>query len=466
MRCQRCQAPLAPDATVCPICDLPVAGAEEPLGQAEPFGGRANRRGRPKILTIILIGVIALAVGGGAGFGMTLVTAKSVSAEFAGLDMVGELYAIAPGESAEVTLASQPEKLFLDSLTLESSRPSVLKVVESDGQTKIEGVKSGEVVLTVKSSLREVSKTYSFMVSVVPTAITGLPEDVVLDIDETDDLKAVVEPIESTYPIGYQSSDAAVVSVDADGQLTGLEPGEATVTVSAGAVQRDIAVVVRRKVQAVNLPHSRIELKPGETYQIEPVVEPADATDPALTYSTADPTSAVVSETGLVMAVWDDYSNYSVTIEVASQDGPAAELEVAVTNPYQVNGADGPTAIPGTSFQITTLVFETAAPNCTGFEIDYGVPNASSSAFLNELRNGTFNVMVLDPSGAWSEVGSFSMGGAESYLAAVSFSARTVSQIAVVPAQTSPGEGSWESTYLVQAVVFEGQPTAGQPGDI
>lgn len=445
-----------------------------PGGPGEPGtadeGGKAPkapksagaRRGRPKTLTLVLVAVIALVIGGGGALGFGAVTAKSVSATFGAIEAVDGIYSIAPGETATATLESKPGRLFLDKLTLESSRPSVLKVTESDGQTKIEGVKTGQAQLTVKSSVRKATQTYSFNVSVPPEAIEDVPDDLVLDLDESFSLVPVVVPEESTYPVGFESSDEAVATVDGDGVVTGVSAGTAEVVVTCGSITRSIAIDVHRKVTGVTLPEEAVELVPGQTYQLEATVEPSDAADKTLKYSSSESDTVKVSAEGSVYVKWGDYGNKSATITVTSVDGPAATLDVSVSNPYLAEPESGPVDMTGTSYRVTPLAVATPIPNCTGLTVSYSIPTASSDAYLQELRNSTtFEVRVTDGSGGWDSVGTFKMDGASSTTAQVTFDARTVARIAVVPSASSSTGTGWSSGISLDGVLFAGEEAEG-----
>jgi uncharacterized protein YjdB len=439
------------------VSPAPVPGpgpGDEPEAAAEPSR-------RVKTPTIILAAVIALVLGAGAGFGLSAVNAKSVSAEFGGIEAVDGIYSIAPGESVEVSLLSQPKRLFLDKLTLESSRPSVLQVRQDGDKTKIEGVKTGKAQVTVRSSARHATRTYSFNVSVPPESLEGLPDNLVLDLDETLTLEPEVVPAESTYPVGFSSSDDSVASVSQDGEVTGRAAGTATVTAVCGQISHEIAIEVHRKVTSVDVGPS-LELVPGQTHQLEPVITPDDAADKTVTYRSDSPESVSVSNTGLISVRWTDRSAGSATITVESADGPSARLDVSVSNPYLGSPEDEPVAITGTSYQVTPLAFGTAIPNCTGLTVDYGVVEASSTAYLGQLRGSTtFDIRVAGTSGGWESVGTFTLDGASSKQAAVTFSARTVARVAVVPTTGAGAGTSWRSTISVSGVLFEGQSAEG-----
>lgn len=78
------------------------------------------------------------------------------------------------------------------------------------------------------------------------------PADITVPTGDTYDLTGVVTSINSDKPITYKSSDEKVATVDANGVVTGIADGEATITVSVAASEyykegtKDIKVAVKR----------------------------------------------------------------------------------------------------------------------------------------------------------------------------------------------------------------------------
>ncbi|MDR2378804.1 MAG: Ig-like domain-containing protein, partial [Bifidobacteriaceae bacterium] len=257
------------------------------------------------------------------------------------------------------------------------------------------------------------------------------------------------------------SSDESIASVNDQGEVVGVATGVAAVTVSCGRLSQQVVVDVHRKVRDVYLAEQSVSLLPGQTYQLEPIIEPSDATDPTVTYRSADTTTATVSDSGLVSAVWDSYQSYSATITITSADGPEAMFTVHVENPYEADVEDGTVDMPGTSYQVTPMAFSTAVPDCTGLTVEYGILSASSDSYLSELRQADLDVYVAGSSGGWEKVGTFSLGGADRATAELSFSARSVARVAVAPASASSTGTNWRATIDITAVLFAGQAPQG-----
>lgn len=130
----------------------------------------------------------------------------------------------------------------------------------------------------------------------------------------------------------YASSDATVVSVDADGVLTAHKEGAVTITITApgseGTPKLTKEVTVTAGGFSENppppIPAASVTVSPttssrtvGQTQQLTPTVLPADASNKNVTYTSATPAVATVSNTGLVTAV----SVGTAVITVKTVDG-------------------------------------------------------------------------------------------------------------------------------------------------
>jgi len=101
-------------------------------------------------------------------------------------------------------------------------------------------------------------------------------------------------------------------------------------------------------VTSVSIPEGDQELEEGETFQLTAVVEPENATNKDVSWSTSNETVATVSETGLVTAV----SAGTATITVTTDDGGLTDsITVTVTAP---NDNEAPTWPAGS--ELTAVV--------------------------------------------------------------------------------------------------------------
>lgn len=187
------------------------------------------------------------------------------------------------------------------------------------------------VGLTGCGSISITSVTIPAMLALVKGEVGQLNIDYGADKDNVaeDALLEAAERLE----LEWSSSDEAVAVVDENGNVTAIDGGEATITVSVdGAdIQSTCKVTVRVPLTGFEAEHemqlyingSIEDIIPSKPLVVGPI--PADADDYAPTYTSADESIATVDKDGVVTAV----SNGRTTITVKSGD-ISTEVEVTV----------------------------------------------------------------------------------------------------------------------------------------
>lgn len=165
----------------------------------------------------------------------------------------------------------------------------------------------------------------------IPVASVALsPTSLDLETGKQATVKATVSPRNATDPsITWTSSAEAVASVK-DGVVTAVSAGEATITALAGECSATCHVKVTNpvppyiEVKSVTLDRKSRLLSLGSSFSLTATVLPADATEPAIAWSSSDEAIATVSD-GMVTAV----SEGTVSI-VATASGRRAACLVTV----------------------------------------------------------------------------------------------------------------------------------------
>ncbi|MCD7861043.1 MAG: Ig-like domain-containing protein [Oscillospiraceae bacterium] len=158
-----------------------------------------------------------------------------------------------------------------------------------------------------------------------------------LVVGETLTLTATVEPEDATDPtVTWTSSDESVATV-MDGAVTAVAAGTATITATAGDYAATCTVTVTEQdttvdVTGVALDKTEAALTVGETLTLTATVEPEDATDPTVTWTSSDESVATVTD-GVVTAV----AAGTATITATAGDY-AATCIVTVTEDIDVVG--------------------------------------------------------------------------------------------------------------------------------
>ena len=153
-------------------------------------------------------------------------------------------------------------------------------------------------------------------------------------------LTATVTPSNATNKaVSWKSSDASVASVDNNGKVSAVKAGSATITVttSDGGKTATCSVTVTSKtvsVTGVKLDKSNLELKAGETAQLAATVEPSDASEKGVEWTSSDTKIATVDGSGKVTAV----SVGNATITATTKDGGKTASCSVTVNPVAVEG--------------------------------------------------------------------------------------------------------------------------------
>ena len=181
--------------------------------------------------------------------------------------------------------------------------------------------------------------------------VTGISLDKTsaeLKINENVELKATISPADATNKeVTWTSSDEKIAKVDANGKVTAVGEGNATITVTTkdGGFKATCEVTVRNeevsvvKVTGVSLDKTTAELKINESVELKATISPADATNKEVTWTSSDEKIAKVDANGKVTAVGEG----NATITVTTKDGNFnATCEVIVKEDKDDNGTTNP----------------------------------------------------------------------------------------------------------------------------
>ena len=127
--------------------------------------------------------------------------------------------------------------------------------------------------------------------------------------------------------VTWKSSNPKAVTVSKTGKLKAVKKGTAKITLKAGNTKDSIEVTVGTKVDGVNVIKPAMALPVGASSTIRPQITPADASNQALTYLSADPKIASVSKKGVVKA--KKAGRTKITVKAA--DGSKKKETVIVT---------------------------------------------------------------------------------------------------------------------------------------
>ena len=241
----------------------------------------------------------------------------------------------ATGESAETDekLAKAASKLTVE---WTSSDESVATV---DATGMVVAVSAGEADITASVTDSEMSAVCKVTVKVAAKDIT-VPDnlDVKLNDGNETTVEATVSPADATdVKVSYASTDEAVATVDKDGRVQVLQPGECDITTTLmqdgeKVTEKTTHVKAFYEVESITLDSNEGKLTVGKSHTIKATVAPEEvAAETTIEWSSSNEKVATVDSNGKVTAV----SSGNATI-TATAGEESANYEVTVEQPKKV----------------------------------------------------------------------------------------------------------------------------------
>ena len=213
----------------------------------------------------------------------------------------------ATGESAETDekLAKAASKL---TVAWTSSDESVATV---DATGVVVAVSAGEADITASVTDSEMSAVCKVTVKVAAKDIT-VPDnlDVKLNDGNETTVEATVSPADATdVKVSYTSTDEAVATVDKDGRVQVLQPGECDITTTLmqdgeKVTEKTTHVKAFYEVESITLDSNEGKLTVGNSHTIKATVAPEEvAAETTIEWSSSNEKVATVDENGKVTAI-------------------------------------------------------------------------------------------------------------------------------------------------------------------
>ena len=220
--------------------------------------------------------------------------------------------AVTPETAATGESAATDEKVAkaAEKLTIEwtSSDESVATV---DATGMVVAVSAGEADITASVTDSEMSAVCKVTVKVAAKDIT-VPDnlDVKLNDGNETTVEATVSPADATdVKVSYASTDEAVATVDKDGRVQVLQPGECDIVTtltqeSEKVVEKKTHIKAYYEVEGITLDKTEGILTAGNTVALNATVLPEEIADETtVTWTSSDEKVATVDENGKVTAI-------------------------------------------------------------------------------------------------------------------------------------------------------------------
>ena len=257
-----------------------------------------------------------------------VVTVKDIPVSSLKLDQNNVV--LRPKESVQLQENIQPTNATDKSVSWKSDNPAVASV---DEKGRVTALKNGTAVISavMKNGLRAECKV-TVKIAVDYVQLDSTYKDVY--VTQTGQLNATVYPEDATNKkVKWRSTNTSVVSVDQTGHYKALKSGFAYIYATSEDnehIERFCEINVNVPPVEVNIQESSLNLKRGQSYQLNYTAYSPTGVDVAFKWESVDPKIASVNQKGVITALREGV--ISITLNSSYYNGGDMVL-VTVTNP-------------------------------------------------------------------------------------------------------------------------------------
>lgn len=230
------------------------------------------------------------------GSGRTASISLTVRQQPTGISLSESAMTLNVGTSRGLRATVQPNNTTDKSVVWSSSDETVAKVNSSGHVTP---VGPGQCVITCAA--KDFPNVYAEAVVTVHQLVTSVAftdKEISVNVGATVAASWQVRPANATDPsVTFSSNNTKVATVDADGVIYGVKRGTATITVTAqdGSKKRGtIKVSVLQPVEGVHMENDTLTVGVDESVRAKAVLEPSDASQTGMTWTSEDTSIATV----------------------------------------------------------------------------------------------------------------------------------------------------------------------------
>ena len=315
------------------------------------------------------------------------VTAATISVT--GVSLNRSTMSLVAGRSGTLTATVSPSNATNTRVSWSSSNTSVA-TVSSSGVVTAKAAGTASITVTTSDG----SKTASCTVRVTnaTVAVTGVyvsPTSLSLTVGGTHKLTSSVSPSNATNTsVSWTSSNSSVATVASDGTVTAKAAGSATITCTTedGAKKATCSVTVKNatiSVSSVSLDRSSMGLVVGSTGTLKATVNPSNAANQGVSWSSNNTSVATVSSSGVVTAKVAG----SATITVRTDDGgktATCTVTVSSATVHVTSVSVSPTSLSLTAGETYRLIPTVSPSNATNTAVSWTSSNTSIATVTSD----------------------------------------------------------------------------------
>ena len=230
--------------------------------------------------------------------------------------------------------AVEPKDASNTALTFTSGDESVFTA----NKNNITGVAPGEAILTVASvSNPETVTRYRVLVVQPVTKLTIESSAPTVTVGQQVSVTAHAQPDNATMQnVIWSSGDERIITVDANGTVTGVKRGNGRVIATAADgsnIRANYNIKVVQNPESITLPGAELTVDVGRNAPCRATVEPKDADNKKVIWTSSDENIAKVNKNGQITGV--SIGDCTVTCTSEALDSVSASITVHVQQPVR-----------------------------------------------------------------------------------------------------------------------------------
>jgi len=302
------------------------------------------------------------------------------------------------GDSFSITPTITPGSATDKKVTWSSSNNTIASV---DTTGKVTGLNTGTATITATTHDGGLKAACTVTVSNTKINVTGIslsPTTKTMGVGGSFTIIPTITPSNATdKSITWFSGNPSVATVDANGKVTALGIGTAVITATTndGGYKATCTVTVSNNIVNVTgvtmIPTSRT-MYAGDSYHLDAIVSPDNATDKSVTWTSSNPAIATVDENGIVLAL----KAGTTTITATTNDG-GFKANCIITVTGEVVNVTGITLSPTTKTMYageSSMLMPTITPdNATNKSVtwtssDPTIASVDENGIVNAIKKG------------------------------------------------------------------------------
>ena len=315
-----------------------------------------------------------------------------------GVKLNNSSYTIHPSNTYQLIATVSPTNATNQAVTWRSNSPYA--TVSPTGL--VTGVSVGTASITVVTADGRFSAAATFNITWPVTSISLSNSNLSVFVGQTQQLTATVLPaIAANKLVNWSSSNPSVATVSANGLVSGISNGLATITATTVDMgfSASASITVTTPVQSVTLNSASVALYLNESFQALATIIPATASNKNVSWASSNTSTVIVNSNGLITGV----ANGSAIISVVTEDG-GKRASLSVTVSTKVTGVTiQPTLrlAKGTTYTLVpTINPPTASNKVVTWSTNNGtVATVTVKGLVTAIKAGTATIIVRTADG-------------------------------------------------------------------